>query len=348
MPQANRPRKGSMGFSPRQRAASETPRFNSWPDDDGQPGLQGFAGYKAGMTHIVLVNDEPDSPREGMEQTVPVTVVETPPMRAVALRAYEDTPYGQRPLTEVWTDEFHDELDRALDLPGDHDADATEAQIRDALDAGRLGDVRLITHTVPNEVPGVPKKKPDVMESRVGGGSLAERVDFGLDLVSAGGEHSMTDVFRAGEYADVAAVTTGKGTQGPVKRWGVQKRKRKHGRQGWRRRIGNLGPWNPSRVRSTVPQQGQTGYHQRTELNKRVLDIGDGDDVTVDGGFVNYGEVDGPYTLVKGSIPGPSDRLVRVRPAVRPKDQPRLDPEVRHVSTQSNQGNRGRAVTQED
>ena len=79
-----------MGFSPRSRAASEVPRFNSWPDDEGQPGLQGFAGYKAGMSHVVTINDEPNSPREGQEETVPVTVVETPPMRAVAVRAYEE------------------------------------------------------------------------------------------------------------------------------------------------------------------------------------------------------------------------------------------------------------------
>jgi large subunit ribosomal protein L3 len=338
MPQPSRPRKGSLGFGPRSRADSEVPRFGTWPDDDGQPGLQGFAGYKAGMTHVVLINDEPDSPREGMEETVPVTVVETPPMRAVALRAYEDTPYGKRPLTEVWADEFHAELDRTLDLPEEHDAEAAREEVQNALDEGRLADVRAITHTVPAEVPNVPKKKPDVMETRVGGGSLEERVDFGLELVEDGGEHEMNDVFRAGEYMDVSGITKGKGTQGPVKRWGVQKRKGKHKRQGWRRRIGNLGPWNPSRVRSTVPQQGQTGYHQRTELNKRLIDVGEGDDPTVDGGFVNYGEVDGPYTLVKGSLPGPDQRLIRFRPAVRPNDQPRLDPEVRYVSQESNQG----------
>ncbi|QLD90917.1 50S ribosomal protein L3 [Natronomonas salina] len=336
MPQPSRPRKGSMGFSPRSRAASEVPRFNSWPDDEGQPGLQGFAGYKAGMSHVVSINDEPNSPREGQEETVPVTVVETPPMRAVAVRAYEDTPYGQRPLTEVWTDDVHDDLERALSVPEGQSGDA-ESEIRDALDEGALGDVRVITHTVPSQLSSVPKKRPDVMETRVGGGSLDERVDFAFDLVDEGGEHSVTDVFRAGEYADVAGVTKGKGTQGPVKRWGVQKRKGKHARQGWRRRIGNLGPWNPSRVRSTVPQQGQTGYHQRTELNKRLVDLGD-DDVTPDGGFVNYGEVDGSYALVKGSVPGPDKRLVRFRPAVRPADQPRLDPEVRYVSTASNQG----------
>ncbi|MHB9285547.1 50S ribosomal protein L3 [Halobacteriales archaeon Cl-PHB] len=336
MPQSHRPRKGSLGYGPRKRAVSETPRFNSWPDDDGQPGLQGFAGYKAGMSHVVMIDDEPDSPTEGMETTVPVTVVETPPMAVVALRAYEDTPYGKRPLTEVWADEFHPELDRALNPPESHDADGAEEQIRDALESGDLGDVRAITHTVPGDVPSVPKKEPDVMETRVGGGSLSDRLDHGLDLV--GDTYSLNDVFRAGEYADVAGVTKGKGTQGPVKRWGVQKRKGKHARQGWRRRIGNLGPWNPSRVRSTVPQQGQMGYHQRTELNKRLIDVGDGDEPTVDGGFVNYGEVDGPYALIKGSVPGPDKRLVRFRPAVRPNDQPRLDPEVRYVSTASNQG----------
>jgi len=337
MPQPERPRKGSLGFGPRSRAASETPRFGSWPDDDGQPGLQGFAGYKAGMSHVVMINDEPDSPQEGMEQTVPVTVLETPPMRVAALRAYEDTPYGARPLTEVWADEFHPELDRALDTPESHDADAAEEQIHDALESGELADVRAITHTIPGDLDGVPKKRPDVMENRVGGGSIEERVDFGLEALDDG-EYAVTDVFRAGEYADVAGVTKGKGTQGPVKRWGVQKRKGKHARQGWRRRIGNLGPWNPSRVRSTVPQQGQTGYHQRTELNKRLVDLDD-EGHTVEGGFVNYGEVEGSYALVKGSVPGPEKRLVRLRPAVRPNDQPRLDPEVRYASTASNQGN---------
>jgi len=336
MPQPERPRKGSLGYSPRSRATSETPRFNSWPADDGQPTVQGFAGYKAGMTHVVMINDEPDSPRQGMEETVPVTVVETPPMRVVALRAYEETPYGKRPLTELWTNEFHPDLDRVLDLPDDGGA-ASEEQIRDALDDGSLADMRAITYTVPDEVDGVPKKRPDVMETRVGGGSLAERIDHGIDLLD-GGEYTVNDVFRAGEYADVAGITKGKGTQGPVKRWGVQKRKGKHSRQGWRRRIGNLGPWNPSRVRSTVPQQGQTGYHQRTELNKRLIDIEDEEDPTVEGGFKGYGEVDGQHVLVKGSVPGPEQRLVRLRPAVRPSDQPRLDPEVRYRSTASNQG----------
>ncbi|WP_380674854.1 50S ribosomal protein L3 [Salinigranum sp. GCM10025319] len=338
MPQPSRPRKGSMGYSPRKRATSEVPRFRSWPDDDGSPALQGFAGYKAGMSHVVMVNDHANSPREGMEETVPVTVVETPPMRAVALRAYEQTSYGMKPTTEVWAGEFHEDLSRTLSVPDEDTFDEDADELRELVEDGAVDDLRVITHTVPSELQNVPKKKPDVMETRVGGGSLTARADFALDLVSDGGAHAMNDVFRPGQYLDVSGITKGKGTQGPVKRWGVQKRKGKHARQGWRRRIGNLGPWNPSRVRSTVPQQGQTGYHQRTELNKRLIDVGDGSDASVDGGFVNYGEVDGAYALVKGSLPGPDKRVLRLRPAVRPNDQPRLDPEVRFVSTASNQG----------
>lgn len=327
-----------MGFSPRVRASSEVPRISTWPDDDGQVGVQGFAGYKAGMSHVVMINDEPDSPQEGMEETVPVTVVETPPIRAVAIRAYESTPYGQRPLTEIWTDEVHEDLARAVDLPEERDASQQREQtVRDALESGDLGGVRLITHTLPGALSSVPKRKPDVMETRIGGSNLEERLEFGLELLDDGGEHTVSDVFRAGEYADTAGITKGQGTQGPVKRWGVQKRKGKHARQGWKRRIGNLGPWNPSRVRSTVPQQGQTGYHQRTELNKRIVSIGN-EDVTPEGGFINYGDVDGEYVLIKGSVPGPKQRLIRFRPAVRPNDQPRLDPEVRYVSTESDQG----------
>ncbi|WP_241997227.1 50S ribosomal protein L3, partial [Halorubrum sp. SD626R] len=152
------------------------------------------AGYKAGMTHVVMVNDEANSPREGMEESVPVTVVETPPMYAVALRAYEETPYGQKPVEEVWATEFHEELDRALDLPAEDTFEEDADALRELLDDDVIDDVRVITHTAPSELSNVPKKKPDVMETRVGGGSLEERVDFGLDLVAEGGAHEFGDV----------------------------------------------------------------------------------------------------------------------------------------------------------
>jgi len=329
MPTPSNPRKGSKGFGPRKRAASEVPRFRTWPEADGEPSLQGFAGYKAGMTHVMMVNDHQDSPLEGTTESVPVTIVETPPLRVAAVRTYRDTPYGKRPITEVWTDELDEETERAVAQP-DEAGDIDELREADDVD-----EVRAIAYTNPADVDGIPKKKPDLMEIPVSGGDANARIDHAGELL--GTETEVGDAHRAGEYIDVSAITKGKGTQGPVKRWGVRLRKGKHYRQGWRRRIGNLGPWHPSRVRSTVPQQGQTGYHQRTEINKRVLSVDD-EGATPDGGFVNYGEVSSSYMLVKGSVPGPKQRLVRTRDAVRPKDEAAYDPEIRYVSTSSDQG----------
>lgn len=336
MPEKSAPRKGSLGFGPRKRATTEVPSFRSWPDADGQPRLQGFAAYKAGMSHVVMINDEADSPLEGTEETVPVTILETPDIRVAAVRAYVDTPYGREPIGEVWAadDQLDDELERVVDLPSPDSN--RETSLADVVEPDEIDTVAALTYTTPGELPSIPRKAPHLMETPIGAGSPEEQIEFADELLETGSV-AVNDIFRAGEYVDLSGITTGKGTQGPVKRWGVQKRKGKHARQGYRRRIGNLGPWNPSRVRSTVPQQGQMGYHQRTELNKRIIAIGD-DDVTPDGGLVNYGEVADSYVLIKGSVPGPAKRLVRMRPAIRPNDQPRLDPEVRYVSTSSNQG----------
>ena len=60
--------------------------------------MAGFAGYKAGMTHVMMIDDRPRSLTEGMEISVPVTVLEVPPMNVVAVRAYENYNGGLRPL----------------------------------------------------------------------------------------------------------------------------------------------------------------------------------------------------------------------------------------------------------
>ena len=325
-----------MGFGPRTRATSEVPRVRAWPDADAQPGLQGFAGYKAGMTHVITINDQANSPLEGTEETIPVTIIETPPIGVAAIRAYRSTPYGDQPLGEVWAadDMLDPALERVIDLPAPDTDRGTDPS--EVFDAEEVDEVVALTYTKPGSIPSNPRKRPHLMETPVGGETAEDRLSAAGALLEDG-EIPITEVFRAGELIDVSAITKGKGTQGPVKRWGVQKRKGKHARQGFRRRIGNLGPWHPSRVRSTVPQLGQTGYHQRTEHNKRIVAIGD-EDVTPDGGFVNYGEVDGPHILVKGSVPGPKHRLVRLRAPVRAKEEPQLDPEVRFVSTASQQG----------
>jgi large subunit ribosomal protein L3 len=145
-------------------------------------------------------------------------------------------------------------------------------------------------------------------------------------------------MFKNGQFVDVAAVSTGKGWQGPVKRWGVTILQAK-GRK-TKRGVATLGPWNPHHVMYSVARAGQMGYHQRIEYNKRILKIGkDGREVSVKGGFIRYGNLKGPYILVEGSVAGTEKRTIRLRYAARPpKHAAEEPPQVTYVSLESPQG----------
>ena len=135
MPKINRPRRGSLAYSPRKRAKSQVPRYHSWPERDGEPVLQGFAGYKVGMTHLVMVDDHKHSPTEGKDIMVPVTVVECPPMKVAAIRAYTKDTFGKRALTEVWAEKVDDGAPAAAHAPED-------LRRRGRVDPPRRGDRR--------------------------------------------------------------------------------------------------------------------------------------------------------------------------------------------------------------
>lgn len=327
MPTTHRPKKGSRGYSPRKRAKSEVPRFSSWPETAEGPRLQGFAGYKAGMTHAFVVDYRPTSTTSGQEVQIPVTVLETPPMRVAAVRFYGRNQYGLKCLGEVWAKNLTKELKKRLPVP----KNTRGKDIKKGVE-----EVRVIMYTQPTLVTGVPKKVPEVMEIRVGGGTVEERIKFAKGLL--GKEIRINDFAQAGQMIDVAAITTGKGFQGHTKRWGVKLLSHKNSKH--RRMIGTLGPKSPGYVRPTVPQAGQMGYHQRTEYNKRVLRIGEnGDDITPAGGFIHYGKLRSEYLLVHGSVPGPTKRLVRFRDATRYLAGVKVDePDLTYVSQESKQG----------
>jgi large subunit ribosomal protein L3 len=298
--------------------------------------LMGFAGYKAGMTHVIMTDDVPNSLTSGMEISVPVTILEAPPMKVAAIRVYKNTTYGANAIAEAWTTELDKELNRAMTVPKKHDLPAALARIDQLIRDGIAKDLRVVMYTLPEKVTGIPKKKPEIMENNIGGTELKARFEYAKTLL--GKSVNISDVFANGDIIDVLAITTGKGTQGPVKRWGIQLQKSKHSRAGSVREIGTLGPWHPSHVNWRVPQMGQTGYHQRTEFNKRIMQIGkDGKTVTPDGGILNYGIIRNDYIIIKGSVPGPSKRLVRMRPAIRLKKTLPV-PELTQVSLESKQG----------
>ena len=327
MAQHSKPKRGSHAFSPRKRARAIVPTIRSWPSSDGnKPYLQGFAGYKAGMTHVLIVDYRPTSTTSGQQVFVPVTVLETPPMKIFAVRLYKNTPYGMKALTEIWAEgDAIKELKGVVPIP----KKKKEKEIKE------YDDVRILAMTEPWRITGIPQKKPHIMEIRVGGGDLEARFNYANELL--GKEIGVKDVFKEGDMMDAIAVTKGKGFQGAVKRWGVKllhHKNRKH-----RRMIGTLGPWL-SWVRSTVPQAGQMGFHKRTDYNKRILKIGEnGEEITPNGGFPHYGVVKNEYVIVHGSLPGSVKRIIRMRHAVRYIKGIKVEkPEITYISTTSKQG----------
>ena len=343
----HRPKKGSMGFGPRKRANRPFGRVKSWPDSDAdEVRVQGFAGWKAGMTHVLMRDLNPGSPSAGAEVRKAVTVVEVPPMRVLAVRGYRMTPYGKQTAGEVWAD-AEMLADAIPNLMGKNDNSATrprripERKEHDSethlnkLRESNLNEVRLIVASQPDKISAVGSKTPEIMEMGLTGGDNAAQLEWASEKL--GEELTIEDVFTSGSDIDVIGVTKGYGNQGVVRRFGVKLLSHKNSKR--RRQIGNMGDFGTGYVRKTIRQAGQTGYHQRTEYNKRILRIAGEEEsqITPAGGFLHYGEIKNHYMIIQGSLPGPAKRLIRFRDAARQRrEQHPVD--ITYVSTASKQG----------
>jgi large subunit ribosomal protein L3 len=329
MPDIHRPKKGSRGYWPKKRARAETPHIKSWPEGGDKPKIQGFLGYKAGMTHALIVDYRPTSTTAGKEVRMPVSVVETPPIKIAAIRAYKKTINGLKTTGEIWASKLDPELSKRLPLSKQNEKKKWDFT-KDA------EDIRALVYTQPKLVTGIPKKIPEIREFRIGGGSIEDRIKYAKDIL--GKELKVNDVIKEGDMFDAIAVTTGKGFQGHVKRFGVKLLSHKNSKH--RRMIGTQGSWHPNWVQATVPNAGQLGYQQRTEYNKRVLKIGeDGEEINPSGGFPHYGLIRNSYVILHGSIPGPVKRLISMREAIRYQRGVEVQKaEITYISTTSKQG----------
>lgn len=328
------PRHGSLAYLPRKRAKSPVARIRYWPEiKSDSPRLLAYSAYKAGMTYIFTIEDKKRSPHFGKEVMKGATILETPPILVCGFRTYTKTPYGLQNLTEVWMKDPPAILGRALVLPENFNTEAMLEKVQKNMD--QTLTVRVLTATQPS-LTSLSRKKPEISEIQIGGGTIQQQVDYAKQLL--GKTVTPDEVFKDGQYIDIAGVTVGKGFQGPVKRWGVTCLQHK-GRK-TKRGIATLGPWNPHHLMYSVARAGQMGYHQRIEFNKRILKIGkDGKEVTVKGGFIRYGEVKGPYILIDGSVPGTEKRQIRLRvPARPPTEVPEAAPQVTYISLDSPQG----------
>ncbi len=323
------PRHGSKAFYPRGKAKRQYVTINSYPESS-KAKLLGFPAYKAGMTRAIATETYEHSPKYGKEVAIPVTILEAPPVYVFAVRLYEKTAEGLKALTEIYAEKLPKELGRKIILPKKYDSKKELEEAEKLIE--KTAEIRAVVCTQPKKIKL--KKTPEIIEIKIGG-AIEEAWNYAKEKL--GKEVQAKEVFEEeGKMLDIAGVTKGKGTQGPVKRFGIKVQRRKA--HGHRRHPGAIGAWHPARVLWTAPMAGQMGYQRRTELNKQLLKIGeDGKEVTPKGGFTNYGEVNSPYIMIKGSIPGPKKRLVMTREAIRKQKEKPL-PAIKEIITQSQQG----------
>lgn len=255
-----------------------------------------------------------NSPTKNQFISVPVTIIDTPPLFIIGARSYRKTEDGLELVEEVGAPEekIPKDIREKVSFAGKDNLEE-EADL-----------VRLIVSTQPKRS-GVGKKEPEVFELPLGG-SFEEQKDYIEEKL--GEDITVEDVFEEGEFSDAVAITKGKGYQGTTKRYGTKIKTRKDEE---RRHVGSLGARGDGRVRFSVPQPGQDGFHRRTDEKKRVLKFGEGEEVNPSGGFSNYGLVKENYLMVKGSVPGPKKRLVMVRKSV--KDGKKIPIEIKEIKT---------------
>ncbi len=318
------PRRGSLRFWPRKRAKRAYARVRSWVKGN-DARLLGFAGYKVGMTHIMITDNKKTSKTKGQDIRVPVTVIECPPIKVASVRFYKKTPYGLSLSAEKFAQKLDKELSRKIVI---------SKKQKEFKQPENFDSIRLNVYTQP-KLTTIGKKKPELFEIAIGG-NKEDQLKYAEEVL--GKEVKIEDVFTAGQQLDIKAITKGKGFQGTTKRYGTSILARKSEKT--KRGKANLGPWVPKKVSFKVPQPGRMGFHQRTELNKYLFKISNKvEEINPKGGFINYGNVKSSYIVLKGSIIGSKKRLILFAAARRPRKVPKDVAVITYTSLQSKQGN---------
>ena len=325
MPQIKGSRSGSLAFVPKKRTRRIYPGVKYWKDTD-KLQISGFAGYKAGMTQILIIDSKKSSATQGEQICVPVTILDCPSLIVLGVRFYKQNTDGLYTFSEIWNEKLTKDKDlkRKIKVGGsDHKEKLKEIE----KNLEDIKKVRLIVKTQPR-TSGLGKKRPEIFEIELAGSNTNEKFNYSKEIL--GKEIKANDIFKEGEYIDVIGVTKGKGWQGPVKRFGLKIRGRKQ--HGKRRHVGSMGPETPRMIKWTVPQAGQMGFWKRTEYNKRIIKIGEkGEEVTPKSGFRKYGVVKGNYMIIEGSIPGSRKRLIVLRHGIRVGKKPIIPVDVKEI-----------------
>jgi large subunit ribosomal protein L3 len=158
-----------------------------------------------------------------------------------------------------------------------------------------FGERRRITATKGQhghaEKAGVPTPR-DLGECRVTPDE-AEGIEAGQEIT--------VSIFETGQRVDVTADSKGRGTAGVVKRHNFAIKRRTHGTHEAFRHAGSIGAGAyPGKVIKGMRMPGRLGNARVTTRNLQIAQI----------------DAENHLLLVRGSVPGHNNTLVRVRPAI--------------------------------
>ena len=373
------PRCGSLGFLPRKKVRTHRQKIKAFPADNQKlkPHLTAFAGYKAGMTHVVREVNRVGSKLHRKEIVEPVTIIETPPIVVVGIVGYIRTPQGLKTLTTVWAQHLSSEVRRRFyknwsassklaftkhkKLYWKKKGKTQRKQQLEKLNT-QATIIRVLAHTQVSKTP-IGSKKAHLLEIQVNGGSVPNKVKFAYQLLEK--FVPVSQVFSKNEAIDTISATKGKGFKGVVSRWGVTRLPRKTHKG--LRKVACIGAWHPARVSWTVARAGQKGFFRRTNFHKKIYMVGSNlrteegktagttsfdltrKSINPLGGFPHYGDVEEDFLMVKGSVSGPVKRVITLRKALHPPQSKAFleDVVLKFIDTSSKMG-RGKFQTVEE
>merc|ERR1712128_392888 len=151
-------------MGPKKRSKRHKGKAKAFPKDDASKPvhLTCFMSYKAGMTHIVREVDRPGSKVHKKEIVEGVTILETPPMVAIGVVGYIETPRGLRALKTVWAEHIGEEAKRRFYK--------NWSQSKKKAFTKSCTTIRLVVHPQ-MKILRRRKKKAHIMEVQLNGGS---------------------------------------------------------------------------------------------------------------------------------------------------------------------------------
>ena len=320
------PRRGSLAYLPRGRAKSMEARIRAWPKvNSDEPKLLAHAGFKAGCVQIVNIDDREKTPNHGKQLVSLGTVIVTPPILIVGIRGYSKNHNGKQAEFDLYANNLPKNISTLFNSKNKESLlEPSEIALK------KIKEIYAVIAIIPRNA-NLSQKKPYVFEVSVKGGDIKKQFAYVKGLL--GKEVKIDQVFEAGVTVDTAAITKGKGWEGPITRWGVKKKQHKSRKSV--REVGSLGPISPQYVMYTVPRAGQRGLHQRVEYDKKIMVMDNTENIKYEinpkGGFKHFGNVNGDFIILRGSVPGTYNRLIKLRSQIRNVPKKITKPDILEV-----------------